>query len=142
MYNIGFNLGDPFNEGHGMTKTFHIQANHSVEEITEAYKKASKKLGWNYLTTICDEYDDSSINLEQIEDIEKKLNISIKESLSKWQKEDLEHDEYCYLDTVNFVDIFFAIVSSEIPDFKWNEIDFNEHTLYLLDGAGYGLFSH
>ena len=142
MYNIGFTLGDPSSDGHGMTKEFHIETSHSAQEITNAYKKATEKLGWNYTTSICSEYEDSTIDLEQVEDIENKLNIDIKGCLSDWQIRELKRKGYCYLDCYPFIDIFFEIVSSEIPKFQWKEVDFNEDRLHSLDGAGYGLFSN
>lgn len=143
MYKIGFTLGDPSYDGHGMTEEYHILTSHSVEEIEDAYKKATEKLGWNYVKTICRDYEDSTIDIDQIEDLNIKLGIKFDYCLDDWRLKGLKHDGYCYLDSDTFVGIFFGIISSEILDFEWKEVDFDERTLPLLSrGAGYGLFAH
>lgn len=42
-YNICFTLGDPSGDGHANTSEYHIVATHSVEEITNAYKKTTEQ---------------------------------------------------------------------------------------------------
>ena len=141
-YNIGFALGDPSNDGHGMVSEFHIEASHSIKSIEMAYKRATEKLGWNYLETVCSEYDDCTIDSEQIYDIDKKLGLDIKSILASWCIRDLEEKGSCYLGEDDFLEIFFEIITSEIPDFEWRYRELKEDTLDILDGAGYGLFSH
>ena len=55
MYNLTFTLGDPSCDGHGCTKEFHIQTNHSKEDIYSVPEKgqllfdacqSQKKLVW------------------------------------------------------------------------------------------------
>lgn len=41
-YNICFTLGDPSGDGHANTSEYHIVTTHSVEEITNAYKKTTE----------------------------------------------------------------------------------------------------
>lgn len=41
-------LGDPSGDGHASTSEYHIVATHSVEEITNAYKKTTELLGFDY----------------------------------------------------------------------------------------------
>lgn len=45
-YNIGFVIGDPSGDGHACTTDYHIVANHSADEISEAYKKTTELLGF------------------------------------------------------------------------------------------------
>lgn len=52
MYNICFTLGDPSGDGHANTSEYHIIATHSVEEITDAYKKTTELLGFNYIEEV------------------------------------------------------------------------------------------
>lgn len=47
MYNICFTLGDPSGDGHANTSEYHIVATHSVEEITNAYRKTTELLGFH-----------------------------------------------------------------------------------------------
>ena len=57
MYNLTFTLGDPSCDGHGCTKEFHIQTNHSKEDIYSAYVDFSAQYGFKYLDMVGDEYD-------------------------------------------------------------------------------------
>lgn len=38
-YNIGFVIGDPSGDGHACTTEYHVVANHSVDEISEANRE-------------------------------------------------------------------------------------------------------
>lgn len=49
-YNIGFVIGDPSGDGHACTN--HIVANHSVDEISEAYKKTTELLGFDFVKEV------------------------------------------------------------------------------------------
>lgn len=57
MYNICFTLGDPSGDGHANTSEYHIIATHSVEEITDAYKKTTELLGFNYIEEVGARYN-------------------------------------------------------------------------------------
>ena len=57
MYNLTFTLGDPSCDGHGCTREFHIQTNHSREDIYSAYVDFSAQYGFKYLDMVGDEYD-------------------------------------------------------------------------------------
>ena len=139
---IKFSIGDPSCDGHCISEEYHVTVSHSTEEIEEAYNRATKKLGWDFLKEIAVDYEENRIYLDSINDLQEKLNIDIKLYLDNWQLSDLERKNYCYLDPDSFVNIFFAIVSSEIQDFDYFiELFENEEKFYLLDGTGYGLFS-
>lgn len=51
-YNICFTLGDPSGDGHANTSEYHIVATHSVEEITNAYKKTTELLGFDFVKEV------------------------------------------------------------------------------------------
>lgn len=51
-YNIGFVIGDPSGDGHACTTEYHIVANHSVDEISEAYKKTTELLGFDFVKEV------------------------------------------------------------------------------------------
>ena len=51
-YNI--TLGDPSGDGHACTSEYHIVANHSVD--SEAYKKTTKELGFDYVEEVGADY--------------------------------------------------------------------------------------
>ena len=140
-YKIYFTLGDPSNDGHGMTEDWYITANHSVREIDNAYRNVTEKLGYDFLADVCSEYEDSKIYLETIDELEVKFNIDIKSSFNSYQLKDLE-EGYCYIDTDDFISIFFELIKTELPDFKWDKLHFKGELLAILDGAGYGFFGH
>ena len=56
-YNICFTLGDPSGDGHASTSEYHIVATHSVEEITNAYKKTTELLGFDFVKEVGSEYE-------------------------------------------------------------------------------------
>lgn len=56
-YNICFTLGDPSGDGHANTSEYHIVATHSVEEITNAYKKTTELLGFDFVKEVGSEYE-------------------------------------------------------------------------------------
>lgn len=138
-HNITFTLGDPSDDGHGKTKTFHIQCNYSVEEITEAYKKATSILGFDYVEDVCSEYEERYINPDE-------ARILIEHGIIS--SEDLESEDYYsvkkgsyWIDECgDYVDIFFEIIRLVLFDCEWHIADYNEKCLLPLEGAGYGLF--
>ena len=50
-------LGDPSGDGHANTSEYHIVATHSVEEITNAYKKTTELLGFDFVKEVGSEYE-------------------------------------------------------------------------------------
>ena len=50
LYNITFTLGD--SSGDGNCVVFHMESNYSVQDITTAYNKATKILGFDFIKTV------------------------------------------------------------------------------------------
>ena len=141
-YNITFRLGDPGNDGHCITEEYHITANHSVEDITEAYNKTTEVLGFDFIEKIGKNYDS---NFWIPEEYTKKLlefGIITDEYVTK--EDETKHygpPKGCYeFDdaTLEFIDIFFSIVKYSLPDFSWESRELNEDRLYILEGKAYG----
>lgn len=134
-YNITFSLGE-YDRAH----TYHMVVNHSVEEITEAYKKTTELLGFDFVKNV-GVYSDSYYWISK-EYTEKLLELGIitDEYVSK------EDCPYCapigcyeFNDTLDeFIEIVFSIVKYFLPDFKYRERDLKEDRLYLLQGAANG----
>lgn len=141
MYNIGFTLGDPYEDGHGKYKTFHIECNYSVEDITAAYKDAVKLLGFDYVETVCAEYEDYYIH-ENETDILLKYGIIKEEDINRNVIDNYNYcPKDCYiLDEDEYVEIFFKIVKLILPDIVYKNRDLNETQLNLLHCAAYGIF--
>lgn len=141
-YNITFKLGDPSFDGHGRTEEYHITANHSVKDITEAYNKTTKILGFDFIEEIGKDYDS---NFWIPEEYTKKLlefGIITDEYVTK--EDETKHygpPKGCYeFDNalLEFIDIFFFIVKYSLPDFDWKPIKLKEDRLYILEGKAYG----
>lgn len=156
MYNLKFTLGDPSCDGHGCTKEFHIQTNHSKEDIYSAYVDFSAQYGFKYLDMVGDEYDcfggipeDITNKLFELGILEDKDRIiHFDETGEKYKDDrygysknyDLRYDRCYEFDDCDeeFLDIFFKIIKHQIPDFEWEFRDLEEETLSILHGRGYG----
>ena len=141
-YNITFKLGDPSFDGHGRTKEYHIIANHSVKDITEAYNKTTEVLGFDFIKEIGKDYDS---NFWIPEEYTKKL-LEFGIITDEYVTKDDETEHYgppkgCYeFDDalLEFIDIFFFIVKYSLPDFYYEFRNLNEDRLYILEGKAYG----
>ena len=156
MYNLTFTLGDPSCDGHGCTKEFHIQTNHSKEDIYSAYVDFSAQYGFRYLDMVGDEYDCFGGIPEDITKVLFELGIITNEervihyddTREKYKGDTYHYEENrdhmydgCYeFDDCDeeFLDIFFKIIKYQIPDFEWKIRDLEEETLSILHGRGYG----
>lgn len=70
-----------------------------------------------------------------------KLKVINSEDLESGKYEWREEGSFYINNTDDYANIFFEIVKLILPDLKWREADSHEEELYLLNGAGYGLFS-
>ena len=156
MYNLKFTLGDPSCDGHGCTKEFHIQTNHSKEDIYSAYVDFSAQYGFKYLDMVGDEYEcfggipkDITNKLFELGILEDKDRIIHFDETGERYKDDhygysknydLRYDGCYEFDDCDeeFLDIFFKIIKHQIPDFEWEFRDLEEETLSILHGRGYG----
>lgn len=132
-------LGDWSDDGHGKTDITSIKSNLDPDQIMEAYKKGSKKLGFDFINEVAADYEDSAIDANQLQklvdaglDIEKSFqdDYSIKEA-----KEALENEQRAGLWVDSYRNIFLFIVKLGNDKFEY-EIDNNAQ----LNIGGYGLF--
>jgi hypothetical protein len=156
MYNLKFTLGDPSCDGHGRTREFHIQTNHSREDIYSAYVDFSAQYGFKYLDMVGDEYEcfggipeditNKLFELGILEDKDRIIHFDETGERYKYDRYgfskdyDLRHDGcYEFGDCEEeFLDIFFKMIKHQIPDFEWKIRDLEEETLSILHGRGYG----
>lgn len=138
-HNIGFFTGDYGGDGHCLYQEYHIVSNYSGEEISKAYQELSKELGWHFLEE-CRGYREQRLTKEGEQHLLKLGILSESDMLAS--KEEWDGDTYTIESSDEFIDIFFKLVKIKIPDLMWDYRDLNEESLYLLDGAGYGLFSN
>lgn len=138
-HNITFTLGDPSDDGHGRIKEYHIRCNYSAEEITEAYKKATSILGFDYVENVCSEYEESYIDPDKACILIERGIIS-SEYLEPEDYYSIKKGSYWVDDCDEYVRIFFEIIKLILPDCEWRVANYNEECLSLLNCAGYGLF--
>lgn len=122
-HNLGFELGDPSQDGHGVWREYHIVSTHSKDQITKAYNEFVDNYGVDF-TTLFQEYDCDVELPENIKELFGSLNIKY-------------YQEYY---PSEFISQFFNIIKFMIPDFEWEYRDLEETELDTLRGAGYGLF--
>jgi len=133
-YKMGFTMGDYSQDGHNISEVKHIECNYSVEEITKAYKEASKELGFDFINEVCKEYEEHS------------MPISVANRLNGIHAIDIEDYEdqdggLLYIEDANeYIDIFFGIVRTKLPNLEYSDVVILEDKLDLLQGAGYGLY--
>lgn len=60
-YKIRMVLGDPKNDGHGIVESNVIFSNLSFDELTAAYADGSLKIGFDFISSICAEYQDMEL---------------------------------------------------------------------------------
>lgn len=126
MYNFNLVFKDPYDCT--IQESYHMVSNYSLEDITKAYKEASKIMQFNFIGYCYGEYEDFYMD-EEASEILVKYNIIRKEDLHKT----FEYGNAYYIkDSTTVINIFTAIVRLVLKDFKWKERDLNETTLNLL----------
>ena len=127
MYNFNLIFMDPYN--YGMQDSYRMVSNYSLEDITKAYKKASKIMQFNFIGYCYGEYEDFYMD-EEASEILVKYNIIRKEDLHKT----FEYGNAYYIkDSTSVINIFTAIVRLVLKDFEWKKRDLSETTLNLLE---------
>lgn len=136
-YNVCFTLGDPSGDGHASTSDYHMISNYSADEIDEAYKKATKILGFDFVETVGVDYQDNELH-------EPYFSILVEKGIIK--KEDYEYEDENYLNTYldedEFIDIFKSICQLVLPDLLIDYRNLEEDRIFSLEGAAYGIAYH
>lgn len=127
MYNFNLLFLDSYE--YGNTESYHITSNYSLEDITKAYKEASKIMQFNFIRYCYGEYENFYMD-EEASEILVKYNIIRKEDLYKT----FEYGNAYYIkDSTTVINIFTAIVRLVLKDFELKERDLDETTLNLLE---------
>ncbi len=126
MYNFNLVFKDPYDCT--IQESYHMVSNYSLEDITKAYKEASKLMQFNFIGYCYGDYEDLYMD-EEASEILVKYNIIRKEDLHKT----FEYGNAYYIkDSTTVINIFTAIIRLVLKDFEWKERDLNETTLNLL----------
>lgn len=128
-------MGDESCDGHCLTKTRTICSPLSNEDMNAAYKSGSEILGFNFITDVAAEYEDSSLSME-------KLTKLRSHNIATWKFEDEEYaEEGEVLESVglnpeNYSEIYLEIIKLGNPDFSYETLEGKNISI-----GGYGLFS-
>ena len=136
-YNVCFTLGDPSGDGHSSTSDYHMISNYLADEIDEAYKQATKILGFDFVENVGVDYQDNELR-------EPYFSILVEKGIIK--KEDYEYEDENYLNTYldedEFIDIFKSICQLVLSDLIIDYRDLEEQRIFSLEGAAYGIVYH
>lgn len=121
-YNLGFVLGDPSNDGHGVSEEYHIVSTHSRNQITKAYNEFVDKYSIDFISMF-EEYECGRELPEDVKTLFTSLNIKY----------------YKLYYTEEFILQFFNIIKFMIPDFEWDFRNLEENYLDILNGGAYGI---
>lgn len=139
-------LGDWSHDGHSQTDTVVLKSNLDKKDIQKAYAKGIKKLGFDFINEVCEEYEDSLLPKD-------KLDLLIKHGLTVKDlglKTSYELDEFAEASTnensnglslwINsYTDIYLFIIKLGNKDFEYKilEGDINPS----IEIGGYGLYT-
>lgn len=127
MYN--FNLVFKYLYDYKIQESYRMVSNYPLEDITKAYKEASKLMQFNFIRYCYGDYEDLYLD-EEVSEILVKYNIVKKEDLHTT----FEYDGTYYIEnSTTVINIFTAIVRLVLKDFEWKERALNETTLNLLE---------
>lgn len=131
---IKLNAGDPSHDGHGLTESFVIESNLSLEHVREAYKVGCGNLGFDFEKTIARNYEDSTVTIEQLAALRK---IGWKESEGD-DPIDADPVDLQYLQDDDYVTMWLAVVKAGNPTFQYSFVTDDSAEINI---GGYGLYS-
>lgn len=125
-------LGDPSGDGHGRTWQQIISSNLTGQEINEAYKLGTKRLGFDFIANVCSDYCCSRVSVVEAEEL-KALGCTI-----------FDEDEYGFdeekgysIDRHEYVSLYLFLCKLGNTEFKYEYVS---NTMDTLNIGGYGLF--
>lgn len=137
-HNIGFAIGDCNWGGHCRSINYHLISNYSVKDITKAYIELSKELKWDFIKECREDTGKLSPKAQYI-------IYTLKIRSTKEINENIARNcsgIYVIEDSDEYIEIFFKLVKTKLPDLEWYYRNLQEEYLTILDGAAYGLFEN
>lgn len=145
---IDFIMGDWSRDGHNQSESVVCECNLSVKEITQAYKKGVKTIGFDLVSDVAEAYEDNRLSWEHLQ----KLRIAgFKGELDNEMSPEEADDEnknnlykyYTYqtgaaLNTETFLKIYMFFVKVGNPNFEYKLAVRDTDNIKI---GGYGLFN-
>jgi len=66
-YIVTLVLGDPSHDGHNQEEKFTYKSNYSESDIRKAYRESCEKLGFDFSSTCCSDYEDATIRKRYVD---------------------------------------------------------------------------
>lgn len=132
MYDVIFTLGD-LDDNY---EDCQFQSNYDVDDMSVAYRQASKILNFDFCKECCTKYNENYITRRYID---KLLNYKIikEKNIINNGTEDI----YLISTSTVFLEIFTKIVRIVLPDFILKPRIIKAHLFFPLDGAAYGVLN-
>ncbi len=132
-HTIKLTVGDWSHDGHGMSNSYNIECNLSSKQVETAYNKASKTLGFDFIT-LFDEYECCSLEGKFAR---KLLDSGFKDpEFQKSYNDDPKDTSYSVYSDV-YVKIYMWIAKLSNGTLEYKFVDSKNE----LQIGGYGLFS-
>ena len=133
-YKFKLDVGDVSGDGHGKHDTYIIESNLPHDVVRSLYKEAVEETGID-VTKYCDEYEDSSIPVEIINELESH-GVDI-DAIGKYTAEELREGNVDGPEAL--ISLIMAMVKMQEESFQWKYG--NDSIPDLGIGSfGYGLF--
>ncbi len=130
MHTINIVVGDWSGDGHGKTKTYIFECSHSPKDVQVAYESGATREQHRIINTIATHYDDNVLTENHIATLkELEYDFEMLECFGEFS------DDAKYLNTDEYVDIYWHIVKRGNPEITYNEIKGRNITI-----GGYGFF--
>ena len=136
---ISLVMGDWSHDGHSKSDTYNVSSNLDKRAMKIAYKKASKKLGFDLTEDVAQDYEDHYL-------VKNKLDILVKHGLETkklnldydLKRKNFEEDDPISLYHDDFLKIYLFIVRLGDPEFRYELLDDDvSPTIHI---GGYGLY--
>jgi len=131
---ITLTLGDWSHDGHSQTDVITVRCNVDKKDLEKAYKKGTKKLGFDLTEDVCADYEDMSASADVIEKL-KTAGIKPEDFIEN-EDEDDEGWSFAY-NVEAFASLWLRIAQLGDPDLKYELVETNPNNINI---GGYGLF--
>lgn len=134
-------LGDWSDDGHGKTDVVVIATNLDSDQFMEAYKKASKKLGFHFMDDVAADYEDRSLPTEYLQKLIDN-GMELKEVFDSYEMKEAKAAlkdptaEKVSLWAESYTAILLFIVKLGNPEFEYKFVEDGSR----INVGGYGLF--
>lgn len=136
---ISLVVGDWSGDGHDKRETVNIKSNLDKKAMEKAYKKGTKKLGFDFCKDVCAEYEDNKLPPEKLDALVK-LGLETKGMGLEYDLKRIKKDEGVEIGLWHddFVEIYLFIVKLGDDEFTFEYLNADANP--TINIGGYGMF--